>query len=44
MWPSRVSVLLDKKGDVVLEYMEDVSAGTHPQQVLEDCTLLFGAE
>jgi peroxiredoxin len=39
----RVSVLLNKQGEVLLEYKNDVSAGTHPQQVLEDCQLLFGA-
>ena len=44
MWPSRVSVLLDKKGEVLLEYKDNVSFGTHPQEVLEDCQLLFGAE
>jgi hypothetical protein len=35
-------VLLDKQGEVLLEYKDNVSTGTHPQQVLEDCKLLFG--
>ncbi len=38
---SRVTVLLDEDGDLLLEY-PFVSVGTHPQEVLEDCQLLFG--
>lgn len=37
----RVTVVLDETGTVVLEYT-DVSVSTHPQEVLEDCTVLFG--
>jgi peroxiredoxin len=41
--PSRVSVLLDADGTLLLEYMDDVSAGVHPDEVLSDCQLLFGS-
>jgi peroxiredoxin Q/BCP len=38
---SRITVLLDEDGNLLLEY-PFVSVGTHPQEVLEDCQLLFG--
>ncbi len=41
-WADRVSVLLDKNGEVLLEYKDNLSTGSHPQQVLDDCTILFG--
>jgi hypothetical protein len=41
-FPDRVSVLLDSNGDLLLEYMDDVSTGTHPANVLADCEILFG--
>lgn len=41
-YPYRITVLLDAEGDLVLEYLEDVVVGTHPQDVLEDCEKLFG--
>lgn len=37
----RISFLLDANGYVALEYPQ-VSTGTHPGQVLEDCQALFG--
>ncbi len=37
----RVTVLLDENGELLLEYPV-VSVGTHPQEVLDDCELLFG--
>jgi peroxiredoxin len=40
--PSRVTVLLDEKGDVVLQYMKGIEVGTHPADVLADCKKLFG--
>lgn len=39
--PSRVTVLLDENGDLLLKYaVRDL--GTHPASVLEDCEALFG--
>jgi len=37
----RVTVILDAGGTLVLEYPL-VNPGVHPQQVLEDCQVLFG--
>ena len=42
LFPARVTMLLDRNGDLLLEYVDDVRVGTHPQQVLEDCQALFG--
>lgn len=42
-YPDRVTVILDAGGDLVLQYLEDVVVGTHPQDVLEDCERLFGS-
>lgn len=39
-FPDRVTVLLDSNGDLLLEYTQ-VVIDVHPQQVLEDCELLF---
>ncbi len=39
--PLRVSRLIGSDGYVILEY-PFVSTGTHPQEVLDDCELLFG--
>jgi len=39
---SRVTMLLDEEGTLILEYTESINVGTHPGQVLEDCLLLFG--
>lgn len=38
----RITVVLDANGDLVLEYLDDISVGTHPGQVLADVQLLFG--
>ena len=43
-FPSRITVLLDKSGEVLLEYTKNIDVGTHPAQVLSDCDLLFGDE
>ncbi len=40
--PSRITVLLDASGALLLRY-DDVNVGTHPADVLEDCRALFGA-
>ena len=40
--PERVSVILDADGNLLLEYMDNVSTGTHPTNVLADCEILFG--
>ncbi len=40
--PSRVTMLLDAEGTLLLEYTEDVDFGTHPGEVLEDCQIIFG--
>ncbi len=39
--PSRVTKVLDADGTLILEY-PSVSVGTHPAEVLEDMTTLFG--
>ena len=41
LWPDRVSVLIDRDGSVVLQYSSDVSVTGHPEEVLQDCRLLF---
>lgn len=38
----RITVVLDAEGDLALEYLSDISVGTHPGQVLADVQLLFG--
>lgn len=43
-FPKRISFLLDRSGEVLLEYTENVNVGTHPAQVLSDSQLLFGAD
>lgn len=40
-FPQRVTVVLDGAGDLALEYAV-TDFGTHPSQVLEDVTALFG--
>ena len=40
--PSRVTMLLDGNGDLILEYVEDVAFGTHPEEVYQDCLSIFG--
>jgi len=40
-YPSRVTKVLDADGKLVLEYQVSFIA-THPQDVRDDCTLLFG--
>ena len=39
--PGRVTRVLDAEGTLVLEY-DDVSISQGPQDVLEDCQVLFG--
>jgi len=36
-------VILDARGREVMRY-DDVSVGTHPAEVLEDCRALFAAQ
>lgn len=38
---ARITVILDENGELLLEY-PFVAVGTHPQEVLHDCELLFG--
>jgi peroxiredoxin len=42
LFPERVTMLLDRNGDLLLKYTDDIRVGTHPDQVLEDCQALFG--
>ena len=42
--PSRVTVLLGADGQLLLEYMDNISVGTHPSEVLADCEILFGSQ
>ena len=39
-FPDRITVLLDADGQLLLEYL-NVSTGTHPGEVYEDCVQLF---
>jgi len=41
-FPKRITKILDAEGTLILEYVEGVGPATHPQEVLEDCRLLFG--
>ncbi len=41
--PDRVTKVFDASGTLVLEYIDRIDVGTHPAQVLEDVTLLFGS-
>ena len=41
--PSRVTMLLDAEGELVLEYTVSLQIGTHPEQVLSDAQKLFGS-
>jgi peroxiredoxin len=38
----RVTMLIDEKGELLLEYTDAIDVGTHPGDVLEDCEILFG--
>jgi hypothetical protein len=40
---SRITVILDADGYLVLEYLDNISVGTHPGRVYEDCVKLFGS-
>ncbi len=41
-FPSRITLVLDDQGGLLLEYRSKTGSPSHPQQVLEDCQLLFG--
>jgi thioredoxin-dependent peroxiredoxin len=40
--PSRITMLLDADGRLLLEYKGAIDTGTHPKDVLDDCEALFG--
>ena len=40
--PSRITMLLDAEGRLLLEYVGAIDTGTHPNDVLTDCEALFG--
>jgi peroxiredoxin Q/BCP len=40
--PSRITMLLDADGRLLLEYVGAIDTGTHPNDVLTDCEALFG--
>ena len=40
--PSRVTMLIDAEGELVLEYVVSLKIGTHPEEVLSDARALFG--
>ena len=44
VYPERNTFLLNREGDLILEYRDVLNAGAHPQEVLDDCLLLFGGE
>ncbi|MCP4602262.1 MAG: redoxin domain-containing protein [Proteobacteria bacterium] len=39
--PKRVTRLLDASGKLIVVYTVGMTAGAHPQQVLDDCKILF---
>jgi hypothetical protein len=39
---ARITKLIGADGLLLLEYVEDVVAGTHPDEVLADCEKIFG--
>lgn len=39
---SRITVLLDPLGDLALVYADGIDVGTHPDEVLHDCQVLWG--
>ncbi|MCP4807431.1 MAG: redoxin domain-containing protein [Proteobacteria bacterium] len=41
IWCDRVTFLLDEDGTVLLEYVDDIDAGVHPGQVLEDAQKFY---
>lgn len=41
-FPGRVTKVLDEQGRLVLEYVDGINVGTHPDDVLADVTKLFG--
>jgi peroxiredoxin len=43
-WPERETFLVNREGDLILEYVDSVDTATSPYEVLEDCILLFGGE
>lgn len=42
-FPDRITKLLDADGNLILEYVDAINVGTHPQDVLDDCVKIFGA-
>lgn len=43
-FPDRITKVLDADGNLILEYVDAINVGTHPQDVLDDCTKIFGAQ
>jgi peroxiredoxin len=43
-FPDRETFLLNREGNLVLEYVDNVNTATSPYEVLDDCTFLFGQE
>lgn len=41
--PSRITKLLDADGNLILEYVDRITVGTHPGRVLEDCQKIFAS-
>ncbi|MFT5680228.1 MAG: hypothetical protein ACI8RZ_001134, partial [Myxococcota bacterium] len=41
-YASRVTMLLDGNGDLILEYTDSIEFGTHPEEVYQDCLSIFG--
>lgn len=37
-------MVLDRDGELILEYRSQVVAGTHPAEVLQDCQAIFGQQ
>lgn len=42
-YANRKTMILDATGELVLVY-DSVGPSSHPQQVLDDCTVLFGSD
>ncbi len=43
-FPDRETFLLNREGELLLQYLDDVDTATSPYEVLDDCTLLFGGD
>ena len=41
-YADRITVVLNEEGNLILEYLENISVGTHPAEVLDDLQKVYG--